>query len=85
MAQSTLEIAANHILDTFYNYPASYGPTIVAGKIDINTAMALHHKLYSLAPYLFIALRHDGECARFFSLSYDEALYFPFYCLINGY
>lgn len=82
---ATLDI--DEILYTFYNYPASYGPTIVSRFVDFDLARKAHIELIhkNSDPRFFIGMRHDGELARFFFLTVDEAILFPLYCRINGF
>ena len=85
MAQQSTNEMANEILDTFLYYPASYGPTIVARLLDFDKARQVHLELYSIMPHLYIGMRYDGDLARFFHLTFEEAVWFPLYCRINGF
>lgn len=82
---ATLDI--DEILSTFYYYPAPYGPTIVSRLLDFDLARKAHLELIykNSDPQHFIGMRHDGDLARFFFLTFDEAVLFPLYCRINGF
>jgi hypothetical protein len=78
-----LHTYTDEVLFTFRNYPAPFGPTMVSCLTDFDTARQIQFELIARAPDFFIAMRHDGDLARFFCLTYEEALYFPYYCAIN--